>query len=142
MYESKKDRRCFAEHGRSAESKSFGQNFNPNCNYKPFSKNKQEVGNSIAKLIPVNGVISTEALKQITGLSVRQIRAAVKVARENGSPIMSDTSSDGGYWLSDDPAEIERCRRVLIAKATSILKTVSLMGKVEIDGQTSMSEVE
>jgi len=142
MFEQTENRLDAATSQRLAESKPNERNFNPSCNYKSFTKDKQEIGNSIVDFIPIGGTISTGALEQATGLSVRQIRAAVKVARENGIPIMSQTSSDGGYWISDDPNEIERCKRELIAKAVSILKTVALMGKTttEIDGQTSIAE--
>jgi hypothetical protein len=114
-------------------------------NYTDFIANDgKRQAHFVADCIPSHGDISTVELMRVTGWTERQVRAAVKVAREDGIPIMSRTSSDGGYWLSNDPAEIERCKRMLVSKAASILRTAALLGNAqsEIDGQTSMPEVE
>jgi len=55
----------------------------------------------ITKYIPIGkeNAVTTAQLKDLTGLTERQIRREINIARINGAVILSDLKT--GYWLPD-----------------------------------------
>lgn len=66
--------------------------------------------------------IPSKQLAQMLGFrSVRDLQKAVEAERAAGAVILSDTSG-GGYYLSNDPAELQRFTRTLYARARNTMK--------------------
>lgn len=66
--------------------------------------------------------IPSKALAEMLGFrSVRDLQKAVESERAAGAVILSDPCG-GGYYLSDDPAELRRFTRTLNARAKNTLK--------------------
>lgn len=66
--------------------------------------------------------IPSKQLAQMLGFrSVRDLQKEVEAERAAGYVILSDTTG-GGYYLSDDPAELRRFTRTLYARATKTMK--------------------
>lgn len=66
--------------------------------------------------------ISSKSLASILGFrSVRDLQKAVEAERAAGYVILSDTTG-GGYYLSNDPAELQRFTRTLYARARNTMK--------------------
>lgn len=66
--------------------------------------------------------IPSHALAQSLGFrSVRDLQKAVEAERAAGAVILSDTHG-GGYYLSNDPAELQRFTRTLYARARNTMK--------------------
>lgn len=96
-----------------------GSNFRGNCTP---SVVKNQGG--ISDFLPVGrkNAISSAALAEIMGCkSVRELQKMVERERLAGAVILSDTH-DGGYYLSDDPAELRRFVRTLNARARNTLR--------------------
>ena len=70
--------------------------------------------------------ISRQALKDLTGCSDRENRAMIERARMNGTPILS-SSACSGYWISDDPSEIDAFRREQANRAKKLMRMVSAL---------------
>lgn len=79
--------------------------------------------------------ISRQALKDLTGCSDRENRAMIERARMNGTPILS-SSACSGYWISDDPSEIDAFRREQAHRAKKLMRMVSALDnkKAELEG--------
>ena len=66
--------------------------------------------------------ISSKELARILGFrSVRDLQKAVERERAAGAVILSDTTG-GGYFLSNDPEELQRFTRTLYTRARSTMK--------------------
>lgn len=66
--------------------------------------------------------IKSAALAESLGFrSVRELQKQVERERAAGAVILSDTHG-GGYYLSNDPAELRRFTRTLYARAANTLK--------------------
>ena len=66
--------------------------------------------------------IASETLAQALGFrSVRELQKQIELERAAGAVILSDTHG-GGYYISNDPAELRRFTRTLYARATNTLK--------------------
>ena len=59
-----------------------------------------------------DNAISRSMLKQITGMDDRTNRNIIKDLRIEGIPIIS-VSSEKGYWLPEENAEVEHCIKEL-----------------------------
>lgn len=60
-------------------------------------------------------------LEKMTGWSGRMVRLAIERERRAGTPILSDNSS--GYFLAENPAELEQFVQSMRNRAAEILKT-------------------
>lgn len=58
-------------------------------------------------------------LRQLTGLSDRDLRRQIQAARLDGAPILSSTTT-GGYYLPADNAELEHFVRSMRSRAREI----------------------
>ena len=66
--------------------------------------------------------IPSKRLAEILGFrSVRELQRAVEAERIAGAVILCD-SQGAGYYLSNDPAELERFTRTLNARARNTIK--------------------
>lgn len=66
--------------------------------------------------------IPSQMLAQILGFrSVRDLQKAVEAERAAGAVILSDPTG-GGYYLSNDPDELQRFTRTLYARARNTMK--------------------
>ena len=68
-----------------------------------------------------NAIPSKELAETLGFRSVRDLQKAVEAERAAGAVILSDPCG-GGYYLSDDPAELRRFTRTLNARAKNTLK--------------------
>lgn len=78
----------------------------------------------ISKLLPVgrqNAVASADLAEIVGCKSVRELQKMIERERRSGAVILSDTHG-GGYYLSDDPAELRRFVRTLNARAKNTLR--------------------
>lgn len=96
----------------------------------------------ISKILPVGreNAISSAALAEIMGCkTVRELQKQVERERLAGAVILSDTHS-GGYYLSDDPAELRRFIRTLNARARNTLRAAesAQMALNAVTGQECM----
>lgn len=70
--------------------------------------------NSISDYIPTErqNAIKGKELCNMLNLNEREMRQLIEKERLNGVPIVADNC---GYWITDDPAEIEHyCRKVSV----------------------------
>ena len=66
--------------------------------------------------------IPSQTLAQSLGFrSVRDLQKAVEAERAAGAVILSDTHG-GGYYLSNDPEELQKFTRTLYARARNTMK--------------------
>lgn len=64
------------------------------------------------------------------GIDDRELRRQVAAERLSGAPICaSSEKGDSGYYLTEDPADIERNRRSLKAKSNELRKVWRAMGE-------------
>ena len=85
--------------------------------------------------------IPSKALAEALGFrSVRDLQKAVERERAAGAVILSDTHS-GGYYLSNDPAELRRFTRTLNARARNTIKAAQSAQRAldAATGQESMA---
>ena len=68
-----------------------------------------------------NAIPSQVLAKYLGFRSVRELQKAVEAERAAGAVILCD-SQGAGYYLSDDPAELQRFTRTLNARARTTLK--------------------
>ena len=69
-----------------------------------------------------DNAISSKTLAQRLGFrSVRDLQKAVETERAAGAVILSDPCG-GGYYLSDEPEELQRFTRTLYARARNTMK--------------------
>lgn len=72
--------------------------------------------------------------------SVRDLQRAVEAERAAGAVILVD-SSGGGYYLSDDPAELERFTRTMNARARNTMRA-AISAQQALDDATGQQRVE
>ena len=66
-------------------------------------------------------------IRNAAGFGKRAVTLAVREARLNGVPVLSDTS---GYWLSDNPGEIRRCARGLRRRSGRISEAADALDAI------------
>ena len=72
---------------------------------------------------------TSEALCSELGIDERELRRIVAVERCNGVPICASSErGNSGYYITDDPADIEQNRKTLVAKAKDIMRVWKAMG--------------
>lgn len=107
--------------------------------FTPLAKEKQS---PIFDILPIGRerAISSEALAAVTGCkSVRELQKRIERERLAGAVILSDTHS-GGYYRSNDPAELRRFVRTLNARARNTLRAAesAQIALNTIEGQESI----
>lgn len=125
----------------AAEQASGNAVSNFQCDFNPLAARNQ---GRISKLLPVGrqNAIPSAALAEIMGCkSVRELQKMVERERLAGAVILSDTHS-GGYYLSDDPAELQRFVRTLNARAKNTLRAAesAQMALNAVTGQECMED--
>ena len=88
----------------------------------------------ISNLLPTDqeSALSYRELSQITGLSHRELRDAIRRERRQGVAILtSHQRGRSGVWLwsGQDPEELMKCYRMLLRTGSDILQTAALMKK-------------
>lgn len=109
------------------------------CDSTPSATEKQS---PIFDILPIGRerAISSEALAAVTGCkSVRELQKRIERERLAGAVILSDTHS-GGYYRSNDPAELRRFVRTLNARARNTLRAAesAQMALNAVTGQECM----
>lgn len=85
--------------------------------------------------------IPLKVLAEALGFSsVRDLQRAVEAERAAGAVILVD-SSGGGYYLSDDPAELERFTRTMNARAKNTMRA-AISAQQALDAATGQQRVE
>lgn len=87
--------------------------------------------------------IPSKALAEALGFrSVRELQKAVEAERAAGAVILCD-SQGAGYYLSEDPAELQRFTRTLNARARNTIKAAESAQRAldEVTGQTRLEGV-
>ena len=85
--------------------------------------------------------IPSKTLAEALGFrSVRDLQKAVEKERAAGAVILSDTHS-GGYYLSNDPAELRRFTRTLNARARNTMKAAESAQRA-LDAATGQETME
>ena len=64
-------------------------------------------------------------LMALTGLSDRELRRQIERERRAGAWIISDNAH--GYYLTDDPAEVQRFTRSMLHRSAEIAKTARIL---------------
>lgn len=107
--------------------------------FTPLATEKQS---PIFDILPIGRerAISSEALAAVTGCkSVRELQKRIERERLAGAVILSDTHG-GGYYRSNDPAELRRFVRTLNARARNTLRAAesAQIALNTIEGQESI----
>lgn len=107
-----------------------------------FTQSARERQTPIFDILPIGRerAISSEALAAVTGCkSVRELQKRIERERLAGAVILSDTHS-GGYYRSNDPAELRRFVRTLNARARNTLRAAesAQMALNTIEGRESI----
>ena len=85
--------------------------------------------------------IPLKVLAEALGFSsVRDLQRAVEAERAAGAVILVD-SSGGGYFLSDDPMELERFARTMNARAKNTMRA-AISAQQALDAATGQQRVE
>lgn len=85
--------------------------------------------------------IPLKVLAEALGFSyVRDLQRAVEAERAAGAVILVD-SSGGGYFLSDDPTELERFARTMNARAKNTMRA-AISAQQALDAATGQQRVE
>lgn len=85
--------------------------------------------------------IPLKVLAEALGFSsVRDLQRAVEAERAAGAVIWVD-SSGGGYFLSDDPMELERFARTMNARAKNTMRA-AISAQQALDAATGQQRVE
>lgn len=94
----------------------------------------------IEKFIPTgDGIrVTRQELAALSGMKDRDIRREIERLRNNGIPIMSD-STKPGYWVADTQAEKVKTVRELRSRAFKLLKTAKIIEKT-MAGQIKFTE--
>ena len=71
-----------------------------------------------------NGQTITD-LERLTGWQSREIRKQIERERRAGALIISDNRN--GYYLTDDPAEVQRFTRSMLHRSAEIAKTARIL---------------
>lgn len=88
-----------------------------------------------------DNAITSKALAVAAGYkSIRDLQKAIRALRLMGVPVISIPGSPGGYFLSSDPAELERCSRTLSSRAKETLEIARIFGDkaADLTGQEQM----
>lgn len=106
-----------------------------------FTPTTAEKQSSIFDILPIGRerAISSDALAAVTGCkSVRELQKRIERERLAGAVILSDTHG-GGYYRSNDPAELRRFVRTLNARARNTLRAAesAQIALNTIEGQES-----
>ena len=80
----------------------------------------------------MENAVRREELCRITGKDDRVNRDAIREARKRGVPIV--VSPRGGYYITEDEAEITHLRNEMLSRAMDMLQTASRL-KVLIVGR-------
>lgn len=84
--------------------------------------------------------IASKPLAQALGFrSVRELQKQIERERAAGAVILSDSCS-GGYYLSNDPAELLRFTRTLKARASNIIKAAQ-SAQMALDAATGQESI-
>lgn len=107
-----------------------------------FTPSAREKQSPIFDILPIGRerAISSELLAAVTGCkSVRELQKRIERERLAGAVILSDTHS-GGYYRSNDPAELRRFVRTLNARARNTLRAAesAQIALNTIEGQESI----
>lgn len=86
----------------------------------------------IADLLPGKQAeaVSYQQLSELTGLTIRQLREAVRRERRQGAVILSSKENGcSGLWLWDGSnlEEMERCYQSMVSAGADILQTAAIM---------------
>lgn len=75
----------------------------PDCNIRAGA------GQDITDYIPLGAqnAVTAEVLSKMTGLTPRAVTRAIQAARRRGAAICASTGDVPGYYLTDDPGEVE-----------------------------------
>ena len=85
--------------------------------------------------------IPSKVLAEALGYqSVRGLQKQIEMERAAGAAILSDSQS-GGYYLSNDPEELERFTRTLKARARNTIKA-ALSAQMALDSATGQTSIE
>ena len=71
--------------------------------------------------------LTLKDLERITDWPGRTIRKAIEAERRAGALIISDNKS--GYFLTDDPAEVQRFARSMLHRSRKIARTARMIEK-------------
>ena len=77
--------------------------------------------------------ITKADLQLTTGYTERAIRAAVQKGRAMGYPIVSDSSTESGYYLASSPEEITPLIRDLLSRVNSMKETVRALEDTQLE---------
>ena len=80
----------------------------------------------IALYGPKNGQTIRD-LERLTGRRSREIRKQIETERRSGALIISDNAH--GYYLTDDPAEVQRFTRSMLHRSREIARTARAVEK-------------
>lgn len=86
-----------------------------------------------------NAIPSRELARSLGFRSVRELQKQVERERAAGAVILSDPCG-GGYYLSDDPAELARFTRTLNARARNTAKAAQSAQKA-LDAATGQESI-
>lgn len=87
---------------------------------------------NIIEFLPVGieNAVSMEELSSRTGLTQREIRAAILEARRKGVPVCS---AEEGYWIAQNADEASRCYRRHMARAITTIVAAKPLKKYVIN---------
>ncbi len=88
-----------------------------------------------------NRAVTRDQLVNITAMSDRQVRGAVRAARRRGIPIVS-TSAGKGYYIAETEKDKEIVLHEYLSKAADMFATYWSMKKgVQVDGQQIIERI-
>lgn len=96
----------------------------------------------VQRILPygrANAIPSRELARSLGFRSVRELQKQVERERAAGAVILSDPCG-GGYYLSDDPAELARFTRTLNARARNTAKAAQSAQKA-LDAATGQESI-
>lgn len=104
---------------------------------------RNSIENLIAKLQGTNRFNRKKQLELCMELNIqdRELRRIKADAVREGYPVMS-TPDGRGYWLSNDPTEIEKMRSELKDRALDLLVTIQALDKIPLRDQLSISDID
>ena len=81
--------------------------------------------------------LTCREISELTGLNQRSVTMRVHQEREDGAPILSDST---GFWLAEDETDVMRCIISLHARAGAIHKTAMAMERAIKGGKLHGAE--
>ena len=96
----------------------------------PLSINYTAAPGTIASVLLTGreNALTAKDLCRITGRPFREVTKKIQQERLQGAPILS--SSDRGYWLASDAAEIIRCAEALHRRARTQHVTAAALRRI------------